>query len=218
MATITRIEPQKRRPNRRNVFIDGELAFGCNVNVVARFRLRQGMAIDGSLRRRIEDGEVRQEAFDEAMKLIRRRMHSEREVRLKLAGREYGSRVIEAVVANLKRLGYVNDEKFAAQRAAGSARVKKLGRARAVQELRKAGIAPALAERSAREVYKEVDSRQSALELARTRARSMSRLDRVTARRRLAGFLQRRGFDYETVQYAVQQALEARPGTSGDVV
>ena len=38
MPTITKIDEQKRRANRRSIYIDGEFAFGCNVNVVARFR------------------------------------------------------------------------------------------------------------------------------------------------------------------------------------
>src|SRR5688572_9346568 len=134
MPTITKIEPQKRRPNRRNVFIDGGFAFGCNVNVVARFRLREGMAIDAALRRQIEEGEVQQEAFDHAMRLIGGRMQSERELRTKLSRREYGSAAVDAVVENLKRLGYVDDEKLALDRAAQQAKVKKVGKQRAIQE------------------------------------------------------------------------------------
>jgi regulatory protein len=45
LPTITRIAEQKRRPNRRNVYLDGAFAFGCNVKVVARFRLREGMTL-----------------------------------------------------------------------------------------------------------------------------------------------------------------------------
>lgn len=207
MPTITRIESQQRRPNRRSVHIDGEFAFGCNVNVIARFRLRQGLEIDASLRRKIEDGEVQQEAFDEAMKLIRRRMHTERELLTKLGRREYGRGVIDAAIANLKRLGYVDDEKFAQERAASQARAKKVGRRRAIQELRKAGVSASVAERATKEVYEQIDPRESALELARKKAPSLSRLDPLTAKRRLIGFLQRRGFDYETTRYAVERAL-----------
>lgn len=207
MPTITRIETQQRRPNRRSVFIDSEFAFGCNVNVVARFRLRQGMVIDASLRRRIEEGEVQQEAFDEALKLIRRRMHSERELRTKLGRKEYGRGVIDAAIANLKRLGYVDDERFAQDRAANQARVKKVGRQRAIQELRKVGVSASVAERATQEVYEAIDPRESALALAQKKAPSLSRLDALTAKRRMIGFLQRRGFDYETTRYAVQRAL-----------
>ncbi len=210
MPTITKIDPQKRRPNRRNVFIDGAFAFGCNVNVVARFRLREGMAIDDALRKQIEEGEVRQEAFDQAIRLISGRMQTERELRIKLRRREYGDKVVEAVVADLKRLGYVDDEKLALTRAADQAAVKKHGKQRAVQELRKAGVAPAIAERAAKEAYQDVDLKAAALELARRKAPSLARLDPQVARRRLVGFLQRRGYDYETVLFAVERSLPDR--------
>ena len=207
MPTITLIEEQKRRPNRRNVFIDGGFAFGCNVNVVARFRLREGMAIDAALRKQIEEGEVQQEAFDQAMRLIKGRMQSERELRTKLRRREYGDAAIDTVLENLKRLGYVNDEKLALDRAAQQAKVKKVGRRRAIQELSKSGINRDTAERAAARAYEGVDPRAAALEVARKKASTLSRFDALTARRRLVGFLQRRGFDYETIQYALERAL-----------
>jgi regulatory protein len=211
MPTITRIEPQKRRPNRRNVHIDGAFAFGCNVNVVARFRLREGMAIDEALRRQIEEGQVQQEAFDQAMRLISGRMQSERELRTKLRRREYGETVVEAVIANLRRQGYVDDERLALDRAAQQANVKKVGRQRAIQELCKAGVARPTAERAAARVYADLDPRAAAVEVATKRAASLRRYDELTARRRLIGFLQRRGFDYETIQHAVARALDREP-------
>ena len=209
MPTITRIEEQKRRKNRRNVYIDNEFAFGCNVNVIARFRLREGMNIDADLRRQIEEGEVQQEAFDHATRLLGQRMQSERELRTKLGRKDYGPGVIDAVIENLKRLNYVDDAKFAESRAKDQATLKKHGRARAVQELMKAGIARELADKATAEAYGEVDPRESAVEVATKKAASLSRYDTDTARRRLIGFLQRRGFDYETVQYAVEKTLES---------
>ena len=207
MPTITRIESQKRRKNRRNVYIDNEFAFGCNLNVVARFRLREGMSIDDSLRRQIEEGEVQQEAFDHATRLLGMRMQSERELRTKLGRKDYGPAVIDAVIENLKRLNYVDDAKFAANRAKDQATLKKHGRSRAVQELMKAGVSRDVADKATAEAYVDIDPRESAVEVAKKKAASLKRFDAETAKRRLIGFLQRRGFDYETVQYAVEKVL-----------
>ena len=207
MPTITRIEPQKRRPNRRSVYVDGQFAFGCNVNVVARFRLREGMSLDDEQRRQIEAGEVRQEAFDHAMRLIGGRMQTERELRTKLGRRAHGPAVVDAVIADLKRLGYVDDARLAQTRAADQARVKRHGKQRAVQELVKSGVARPTAERAVAEAYQGVDPRAAAAEVAAKKAASLKRLDPLTAKRRLVGFLQRRGFDYEAVQHAVERTL-----------
>jgi regulatory protein len=134
-------------------------------------------------------------------------MQSERELRTKLRRREYGEAVVDAVIENLRRQGYVDDEKFALDRAAQQARVKKVGRQRAIQELCKAGVARPTAERAAARVYEDIDPRAAAVEVAQKRAASLRRLDDLTARRRLIGYLQRRGFDYETIAHAVRHAL-----------
>src|SRR3954447_24480842 len=107
MPLITRISEQKRRPNRRNVYLDGAFAFGCNLNVVAKFRLREGMALSVAQLEQIQLGEVKQECFDKAMAYIGSRMHSRSELAKKLARREYGQSVIDAVMEDLVRMGYV---------------------------------------------------------------------------------------------------------------
>src|SRR4051812_46468987 len=113
MPTITQITAQKRRANRRSVFFDGPFAFGCNVNVVARFRLRAGMTLSDEQIREIEMGEVKQECFDAATRFIGTRMHSRAELRRKLMRKEFGNAVVDSVIDDLARLGYLDDEQFA---------------------------------------------------------------------------------------------------------
>ena len=67
MPIITKISEQKKRENRRNIFIDGAFAFGVNLNVVARFRLREGLELSLEQVTEIEAGEVRQECFDKGL-------------------------------------------------------------------------------------------------------------------------------------------------------
>ena len=53
MPTITKIVEQKKRPNRRNIYLDGAFAFGLNDNVVARFRLREGLTLTDDREERV---------------------------------------------------------------------------------------------------------------------------------------------------------------------
>src|SRR4029079_18321267 len=101
----------------RNVYLDGTFAFGCNINVVAKFRLREGMTLSADQVRQIALGEVRQECFDRAMAALASRLHSRAELRRKLMRREYGDTVVDAVLEDLARLGYVDDERFARTKA-----------------------------------------------------------------------------------------------------
>jgi regulatory protein len=207
MAVITDIKEQKRRPNRRNVFLDGSFAFGCNVNVVARFRLRRGMQLDERQLREIELGEVKQECFDAAMRLLSQRLHSRSELKRKLGRREWGDTVIEAVLDDLTRLAYVDDERFAKAKTLSAAQHKHHGRRRALMELIKAGVKPDVADRAVRGVFDGLDSTGMARELARKQSPRLKRLDPAVARRRLAGMLQRRGFDYDAIKPVIDEVL-----------
>src|SRR5918998_2264122 len=106
MPVVTRISEQKRRPNRRNIHLDGGFAFGCNLNVVAKFRLREGMTLSADQVRQIELGEVKQECFDRAMAALGSRLHSRAELYKKLMRREDGGAGGEAPLAGPLRLGY----------------------------------------------------------------------------------------------------------------
>jgi regulatory protein len=207
VPTITRIAEQKRRQNRRNVYLDGAFAFGCNINVVAKFRLREGLTLTPDQVRQIELGEVRQECFDRAMAALGARLHSRAELYKKLMRREYGETVVGAVLDDLARLGYVDDEQFAKSKATSSARYKHHGRRRALVELRRAGVTGDVAERALDDVYARQDSTAVAKELALRQLSRLQRLDPVVARRRLVGMLQRRGFDYESIKPVVDEVL-----------
>lgn len=207
MPTITKILEQKRRANRRNIHLDGAFAFGVNINVVARFRLREGMTLTAEQVSEIARGEVRQECFDHALRLLSQRLHSRSELARKLSRREYGPGVIENVLDDLARLGYVDDARFAKTRALSAAQNKHHGRRRAFVELIKSGVNDTTARLATQDVYESHDSMASARQLAEKKAPSLRRLDPTTARRRLVGLLQRRGYTYEEIRPVIDEVL-----------
>lgn len=207
MPLVTRIIEQKRRPDRRNVHLDGQFAFGCHLNVVAKFRLREGMKLSEQQVREIQEGEVRQECFDKAMEYLGMRLHSRTELERKLARREYGGAVVTGVLDDLARLGYVDDDRFARTKALSAAEHKKHGRRRAMVELLKSGVKGEVARRALDDVYQSQDTLATARALAQKQATRLSKLDPLVARRRLTGMLQRRGFDYEDIRPVLDEVL-----------
>jgi regulatory protein len=207
MPVVTKILEQKRRPNRRSVYLDGRFAFGCNVNVVAKFQLRQGMSLTADQVRAILQGEVRQECFDAAMKMLQSRLHARAELRRKLVRREYGAALIDEVLEDLSRLGYVDDARYAKTRALSAAQHRQHGRRRAMVELLKQGVERETARSAVQDVYEATDSLAIARQLARKKAASLRRLDPLVARRRLAGMLARRGFEYDVVKPVIDELL-----------
>jgi regulatory protein len=215
MAIITKIVEQKNRPNRRSIFLDGAFAFGVHENVVAKFRLRVGMELSPERVAEIGEGEVRQECFDEATRILRRRLHSRAELRGKLMKGEFGEGIVSGVLDQLQELGYVNDERFAQTKALSAAEHKHHGRRRAMAELRKAGVSGEVASRALDQVYDSADSVAVARELAMKYAGRLRKLDPQVARRRLVGMLQRRGFEYEAIKPVIEAVLGR--GTEGEI-
>ncbi len=216
MPTITAISESRRRKNRRNVYLDNAYAFACNVTVVAKFRLRVGMEISSEQLEQIKQGEVRQECFDGAMKFLQRRMHSRAELKTKLSRNEYAADLIEGVLDDLQRMGYIDDAKFAAASTELSAKVRHHGRRRAAIELMKKGVTGESARKALESTYDTHDSLSVARELAQKKARSLQKLDPQVARRRLAGMLMRRGFEYDVVRPVIDEVLGHHDERSDD--
>ena len=125
--------------------------------------------------------------------------------------REYGDQIVEGVLDDLARLGYVNDEQFAKTKALSAAQYKHHGRRRAFMELIKSGVKSDVADKALNDVYDAHDSVSVARELARKKVSSLRKLDPLVARRRLVGMLQRRGFDYDSIKPVVDEVLGDEP-------
>ena len=206
MPTVTSITEQKKRANRRSIYLDGAFAFGVNLNVVAKFHLHEGQRLSDDEVAAIQAGSVRQECFDHAMRYIEKRMQSRRELQQKLTRAEYGPAVIESVLNQLTELDYVNDARFAESRAESAATYKHHGPNRARIELAKKGVERETARRAVEQVYEAHDNAATARDLARKKMKSLARLEPHVARRRLMGMLLRRGFDFDTIKPVIEEA------------
>jgi len=207
MAVITQILEARGKGQRRRIYLDGRFAFTLKLNVVARFRLREGMKLSPQQVESIEVGEVRQECLDRAMKYLSGRLHSSSELRRKLLRQEYSTPMIDEVLEELKRLGYVDDSRFAKTKALSAAQHKHHGPRRAMMELMRAGVKKDVAEEAVGEVYESNDNVAEARRLAEKQMERLKKLDPHVAKRRLMGMLARRGFDYDAIRPVIEEVL-----------
>lgn len=207
MPVITQIAATKRRPQWREIHLDGVPALGCHVNVVARFRLREGLTLSDKQVDAIQQGQVRQACFDQATKYLQVRLHGRDELFQKLIRRNYTETIIRDVLDQLTQLGYVNDPEFARAKALSASRHKYHGRERARIDLLKAGVPDEVAELALNEVFTQSGGAAGARLLARKHAARLRKLDPIVARRRLSGMLQRRGFDVDTIEAVVEETV-----------
>jgi regulatory protein len=96
-----------------------------------------------------------------AGKALGSRMRSERDLRRLMRERvepgEEGAQKVDAVIAKLKELGYLNDERFAADYTRLRQENEKFGRRRVQQGLMQKGVAAATVNEAVGQAYNEVD-------------------------------------------------------------
>ena len=92
-----------------------------------------------------------------ALKVLSLRAHSIGELREKLNRRAEKPADIDDILARMKDHGYLNDQRYAEGYATARLANEKLGGSRVLRELRHRRVAPALAEKTVREVYRDVD-------------------------------------------------------------
>lgn len=139
-------------------------------------------------------------AFDAGVRLLALREHSVWELRRKLKPKGYPEAELEAALARLQELGYLNDARFARVFAASAVRNGRFFGARLAQELKRRGVAPELVREVLAELAREGDE---ADDLARLIARRFAGFDPASAtdkeRRRVVGYLTRKGFSLPAV-------------------
>jgi regulatory protein len=95
--------------------------------------------------------------WDYALKSLAARAHSTGELKEKLRRRAEKAGDVDDVLARLKEHGYLDDRRFAEGFASARLSTEKFGRTRVLQDLRQRRVAPALAERTVKQVYQEVN-------------------------------------------------------------
>ena len=213
MPEITAMEPQKRR-GRLNVFVDGQFVIGVGEAVAADLGLRVGREITPEKLREIAGAEEVQKALDSALGLLEVRARAKREIETRLAQKGIEEEIIALVLAKLTKLGLLDDAQFAAQWVEAKTRVggsRPVGRRRLSSELYAKGVAK-------EQIASAVEVVTNSDELALARAAASKKVRVVPAdrdalqkeRQKLMGFLQRRGFGWETVKQVTRESLPAR--------
>ncbi len=177
------------------VYLDGRRAF--QLTAVEAARLRPGQVLTDEEIHQLLERDLLEQAHEIALRFLSYRPRSEREVADYLRRKGFDARTVEAELERLRRVGLVDDRAFARFWVENRTAFRPRSRRALQVELRRKGVPLPII----REVLQEAspDERALALRLAHERARRLRGLDPSTFRRRLAGYLIRRGFDGELV-------------------
>lgn len=210
MGKITAL---RRGRGRVNVYIDGELRLSLSAHTLSSEGLQRGQELSSEDIQAIEEKDRYQRCLAAATAYLAVRPRSESEMRQRLQRRGFDTETQDRVLKSLAAKGLVDDAAFAAfwteNRETFSPRSRRLARI----ELLKKGVAADDIEKA----VSSIDDESSAYRAALSRVRGMRWEDRQQFRRKLGGYLERRGFGYGVIETTLKKVWSELANTEGPV-
>ncbi len=193
MKKITAMKVQKKTPNRVNVYLDGEFAFGLT-RIVAAW-LKVGQELSQEKIEQLQAAETHERAFQQALLFLSYRDRSEAEIRQNLRRHEIPEPVIEQTLERLKQEGLANDHQFALAWVENRSAFRPRSRRMLAMELRQKG----LSREAISSATEGMDDEALAYEAAQKKVSRLKNLEWNDFRKKLGDFLGRRGFSYSVI-------------------
>jgi len=197
---ITALKLQKRNRQRVNVYLEGEFAFGL-ARIVAAW-LSVGQEIDDEKIAQLQHEDEREVAYQRALKFLNFRPRTLLEIRQNLQKHDIPEEIIVYVLDRLQQAGLINDQYFAENWVENRSELRPRSRRALSFELKQRGIDPQVIEQT----LEEIDDEGLAYQAALKQSRKYRNLEWGDFRRKMYGFLARRGFNYEVSSHATARA------------
>jgi len=198
---ITKIEPQKRRPGRKNVYADDLFIAGVSDETLMRLAIRTGDVISPDTLKALQHTEEVIHAKSVALRFLSTRPRTESEIRDKLREKEFSEAEIAHTIEELRKSNLLNDREFARMYIRDALALKSLGRIVLRRKLLLLGVDKAVTDEALDEAFTDVDLqsivREAADQFLKKARQSRRRDDPRKLRARLTAFLLRRGYPWD---------------------
>jgi len=210
VTSVARLEP--RDDERVVVHLSDGGRLVVDADVVGDLDLQRGRDLSGPDLERLREASARREALDRALSYLSHRPRSSREVERHLRSKGFDPPTVERALARCEELGYLDDRAFAESWIRDRIRLKPRGRFKLKMELKEKGVAEADAEAAIDRVFRdeETDERTLLERAARKRWEARRTEDPEKLRRRMSGYLRRRGFRGHDIREVVDRLLADR--------
>lgn len=202
---ITALEPQKNDPQRINVYIDYQFAFGISRFVGAW--LKKGEQLDENRIQLLLDKDLYEKALQKALHFIAFQPRSEKEIRAKLAKYGFKEGVIERVLNELIEKRYLDDARFARDWVESRSQSKPRSRRFYLYELKNKGISETAIQQA---IETAPEDAELAYALGVKYLNRFSNLDNAEFAKKMQGVLARRAFSYDVIKETINQLVKNR--------
>jgi regulatory protein len=200
MAKITALREDRRR-DRTRIFLDGRFAFSVSASLVAKEHLECDQDMTSDRIDALEKSDRYERCLSVALNLLSFRPRSVSELGAKLRDRGFDAQTWESVLDALKARRLLDDKAFAEFWADNRQSFSPRSRWMVRSELQKKGVGGEVAAHA----VEAIDDESAAYQAAAHRVKSIRWTDRDQFRRRLGGYLQRRGFGYPAIGSALDR-------------
>ena len=201
MGKITKIEQQKKKKNRVNVYIDGEFSLGLYKDTVVEYHLYENKEITQSEISLIKEFEVITDVKEKVRNYISYRERSKKEIKDYLTNKGIKEEVSKKVLADFEKAYLIDDHRFARAWIKDRNKNNPKGNFALKMELKNKGIEEAEIE----DLLKCVDEKQNARKVLEKAFRKYGK--KKTSKKKILEYLKRRGFEIEIALEMLNELL-----------
>ena len=140
MPIVTEINPQKRKKDRYNIYLDGEYAGSLNAEMLVLGGIKMNKEISSTKFKEILKQDNDKYAFDLALKAIAAKRRTVFETRSYLLDREIDEASVDHAINKVLEYGYLNDLEYAKEFVSYYINAEKYGRLTIAYKLKTKGI------------------------------------------------------------------------------
>lgn len=205
MATITKLEVQKKHEDRVNIYLDDKFFMGVYKEIIYTKGIKNGQEIDEEILRDMLNEEMYIKAKNKALNILSRNDQSQKIIKEKLLN-EFDEDVVDKVLEFLKKYNFINDEILASKITNTNVNLNKYGKNKIKQNLHIKGIDKNIINKAVSNVDENKEF-ENAMYLAKKRYERIKNEEKSKVYRKIAQHLTYKGFEYDTVKRVLSKLL-----------
>jgi len=194
------------KKNLYKITFDNDTEIQLYTEILLKFKLRTGDVIQEKLLNDISLQNQIYEAKTISLRLLAKRMRTEKEIIDKLKQKKFEDSIIEHNINELKRMNLINDQEFVEKYINNAITLNKnYGRYTILNKLLKLGVPKDLANEKISKFFTDDDEFQTALNAAKKKMINLKRFDESKKIQRLISFLSGRGYNWDIIKKVLNE-------------
>ena len=208
-VVITKITVQKKNSNRFSLFHNEQFLVGISSKTLTDFSLHEGVELTPSLFNKIKQSEEIHAVRESCLRYLGRRDHASFELRDKISKKGFDKKIINIVIEEFQKKGYINDEQFAQIFASEKAELNKWGPQKIKSALFKKGIDKRSIDKAIKNLRENLQQDQICVDLVlKRKAHFLREEDPYKRKQKIFRYLAGRGFTSSVIKQSMPQIAE----------